>query len=148
MNVRTSIVIDGPIEQVWAYLDDHSHELEWRSPALKSLQQVGSGPAGVGTRNAGVMGPGDHPYVSELTRYEPPNRVSWKGISSTGWVIGSSGSYIVERDGDRTRLTHEIDMEPNKFAGRLVMPLLGAIGSRGVMPMLTKLKAQVEKTRT
>jgi len=31
MNVQTSIVIDRPIEQVWAYLDDHTHELDWRS---------------------------------------------------------------------------------------------------------------------
>lgn len=147
MKVQTRIVIDRPVEQVWGYLDDHSHEMEWRAPSLKRLDQVGKGPAGIGTRYEGViaLGPGDFPYVNELTRYEPPNRVSWKAVSSTGWVIGASGSYILERDGDRTRLTHEIDLEPNKFAGRLVMPLLGVIGSRGVMPMLAKLKARVEK---
>lgn len=147
MNVRTSIVINRPIEQVWAYLDDHSHETDWRAPSLKSLKQVGSDPTGVGTRYEGVIafGPGDYPYVNELTRYEPPTRVSWKAVSSAGWVIGSSGSYILERDGDSTRLTHEIDLEPNKFAGRLVMPLAGAMGSRSVMPLLVKLKAEVEK---
>ncbi len=147
MNIQTSVVIDRPIEQVWKYLDDHSHELEWRSPSLKRLDQVSTGPTGVGTRFEGViaMGPREYPYVNELTRYEPPNRVSWKAISSAGWVVGSSGSYILERDGDRTRLTHEIDIEPNKPAGRVVMPLVGAIGSRTVMPMLVKLKGAVEK---
>ena len=147
MNVQTSIVIDRPIEQVWAYLDDHSHELDWRAPSLKRLNQVGTGPAGVGTRYEGVIhvGPGDYPYINELTRYEPPNRVSWKAISSAGWVIGSSGSYVLERDGNRTRLTHEINLEPNKPAGRVVMPLVGMLGSRGVMPMLVKLKGAVEK---
>ena len=146
MKVQTSIVIDRPIEQVWAYLDDHSHELEWRSTSLKRLDQAGKGPTGVGTRFEGVMamGPRDYPYVNELTVYEPPRRVSWKAISSAGWVVGSSGSYILERDGDGTRLTHEIDMEPNKPAGRVVMPLLAAVGSRAVMPMLVKLKAAVE----
>lgn len=39
MNVRTSIVIDRPIEEVWAYLDDHAHELEWHSPSLKRLER-------------------------------------------------------------------------------------------------------------
>jgi uncharacterized protein YndB with AHSA1/START domain len=147
MNVKTSIIINRPIEQVWAYLDDHSHEVEWRAPSLKRLEQVGKGRVGVGTRYEGVIafGPGDYPYVNELTRYEPPNRVSWKAVSSAGWVIGSSGSYILERAGDGTRLTHEIDLEPNKFAGRLVMPLAGAMGSRGVMSLLVKLKAEVEK---
>ena len=70
---------------------------------------------------------------------------SWKGISSAGWIVGRSGSYILETDGERTQLTHEIDLEPNKFGCRLLMPLVGAIGSRGVMPMLVKLKAAVEK---
>lgn len=148
MNVRTSVVIERPIEQVWAYLDDHAHELEWRSPSLKRLDQVGQGPARVGTRYEGVIGvgPGQYPYVNELTRYEPPNRVSWKAVSSAGWVIGSSGSYILATEDGHTRLTHEIDMEPNNFGGRLLMPLLGAVGSRGVMPMLVKLKAAVERS--
>jgi len=44
-------------------------------------------------------------------------------------------------------VTHEIDLEPNKAAGRVVMPLLGAVGSRGVMPILVKLKSALEKTR-
>lgn len=147
MNVKTSIVIDRPIEEVWAYIDDHAHELEWRSPSLKRLDQVGKGPTGVGTRFEGViaMGPRDYPYVNELTRYEPPNRVSWKAVSSSGWLIGSSGSYILERDGGRTRLTHEIELEPNKAAGKVVMPLMGAMGSRAVMPLLVKLKSAVEK---
>ena len=150
MNVRTSIVIDRPIEEVWAFLDDHANELAWRSPSLKRLDQVGKGPTGVGTRFAGViaMGPRKYPYVNEVTLYEPPTRVSWKAISSAGWVVGSSGSYILDRDEDRTRLTHEIDMEPNRPAGRFVMPLLGAVGSRAVMPMLVKLKEAVEKGRS
>src|SRR5690348_7380229 len=146
MNVQTSIVIDRPIEKVWAYLDDHSHELEWRSPSLKRLDQVSQGPTGVGTRYEGVigLGPGRYPYVNELTRYEPPNRVSWKAISSSGWVIGSSGSYVLARENGHTRLTHEIDLQPNNFGGTLLMPLVGALGSRSVMPMLLKLKAAVE----
>ena len=146
MNVQTSIVIDRPIEEVWAYLDDHSHELEWRSPSLKRLDQVSQGPTGVGTRYEGVigLGPGRYPYVNELTRYEPPNRVSWKAISSSGWVIGSSGSYVLARENGHTRLTHEIDLQPNNFGGTLLMPLVGALGSRSVMPMLLKLKAAVE----
>lgn len=131
LKVRTSVVINRPIEEVWAYLDDHGHELEWRSPSLKRLEQVGGGRPGVGTRYEGVvaMAPLSYPYVNELTQYEPPSRVSWTAVSSTGWLIGSSGSYLLDREGSRTRLTHEITMEPNKFAGRLVMPLMGSMGS-------------------
>lgn len=147
MKVRTSIDIDQPVDRVWAYIDDTTHELEWRSPSLKRLAQVGKGPAATGTRYEGVIafGPGEYPYVNELTRYEPPHRVAWKAVSSAGWVIGSSGSYTLEKNNGGTRLTHEIDLEPNKFGGRLVMPLMGAMGSRLMMPLLTNLKAAAEK---
>jgi uncharacterized protein YndB with AHSA1/START domain len=145
--VRTSIVIDRPIEVVWAYLDDHTHETGWRRPSLKELHQVGSGAVGPGTRYEGVIavGPGTYPYVNELTRYEPPNRVSWKAVASAGWVIGSEGSYILESEDGRTRMTHELTFEPNNFGGRLVMPLLSAMGSRAVMPLLTQLKQAIEQ---
>ena len=147
VTVQTSIVIDRPVGDVWAYLDNHANELQWRSPSLKRLQQLGQGPAGVGTRFEGVIGfgPGNYPYVNELTRYEPPTRVSWRAVSSAGWVIGSSGSYILERVDGGTRMKHEITLEPNKPAGNLVMPLLNAMGSNGVMPMLKKLKEALEK---
>jgi hypothetical protein len=46
---RTSIVINKPVEAVWAYLDDHSNETGWRRPSLKRLEQIGARP-GVGTR--------------------------------------------------------------------------------------------------
>lgn len=144
--VRTSIVVDRPIEQVWAYIEDANHELQWRAPTLKRLNQTTAGPARAGTRYVGVMamGPLTYPYVSELTEYQPPTRLAWKGVSSTGWVIGSRGSYTLNREGKRTRLTHEIEMVPNKLQGRLVMPLLGAMGSGAVRPMLSKLKTKVE----
>lgn len=146
MVVRTSIVIGQPIEKVWSYIDDVSHELSWRSSSLKRLEQVDKGATGVGTRYQGVvaMGPFEYPYVSELTEYQPPTRIAWRGVSSTGWVIGSKGSYTLNPEGAKTRLTHEIEMVPNKFQGRLVMPLLGAMGSGAVRPMLNKLKAELE----
>jgi len=102
MNVQTSIVIDRPIEQVWAYLDDHTHELDWRSPSLKRLNQVGKDPVGVGTRYEGVInvGPGDYPYVNELTRYEPPNASPGRrsaprvGLSGPQGAMSSKGKAI------------------------------------------------------
>jgi uncharacterized protein YndB with AHSA1/START domain len=98
VTARTSVVINRPVEAVWAYLDDHSNETEWRRPSLKKLEQVGKGPTGVGTRYEGVVaiGPLKFPYVNELTTYEPPRRVAWRAISSAGWLIGSSGSYTLE----------------------------------------------------
>jgi len=149
MRVRTTVIIDRPIEQVWAYMDDHKNDLEWRRPSLKSLKTVGTGPVGPGTKYEGVvaMGPMKYPYVSELTEYRPPNRVAWKGVSSAGWMIGREGSMTLEPEGqDRTRVTHEITMEPQNALGRVAAPLVERAGSRLVMPLLKQLKEEVEQT--
>lgn len=147
LTARTSVVIKRPVEAVWAYLNDHSHETEWRRPSLKRLQQVGKGPARVGTRYEGVigLGPLKFPYVNELVAYEPPHKLAWKAISSAGWVIGSAGSYTLDDENGHTRFTHEITIEPNNFAGRLVMPLIGASSSSMVMPLVKQLKQALEK---
>jgi uncharacterized protein YndB with AHSA1/START domain len=147
LTARTSVVINRPVEEVWAYLNDHSNETEWRRPSLKKLEQVGTGPARPGTRYEGViaLGPIKAPYVNELTEYEPPHKLAWKAISSAGWIIGSSGSYTLEDENGHTRFTHEITLEPNNFAGKLVMPLVGASGSSTVMPLVKQLKEALEK---
>jgi len=146
LTARTSLIINKPVEAVWAYLNDHSHETVWRRPSLKSLKQVGDRPR-VGTRYEGViaLGPLKFPYVNELVSFDPPHKLAWKAISSAGWLIGSAGSYTLEDEKGRTRFTHEITLEPNNFAGRIVMPLVGASGSSMVMPLVKQLKAAVEK---
>ena len=99
MRVRTTVIINRPIQEVWAYLDNHNNDLKWRRPSLKSLATVGTGAVGPGTKYEGVvaMGPMKFPYVSELTAYEPPNRVAWKGVSSAGWMIGREGLHAGAR---------------------------------------------------
>jgi uncharacterized protein YndB with AHSA1/START domain len=151
VTVRTSIDIDRPPEHVWAYFDDHRHDLAWRHPSLKRLERIGDGPVGPGTRYEGVIGFAgkDYPYVSEVTEYKPPTRVAWRGVSSAGWLIGSEGSYTLESSQGATRLTHEITLNPNKFGGKLVMPLISAMGPKRrqglVMPLLKQLKEELEK---
>jgi uncharacterized membrane protein len=149
MQTQATITIDRPIQDVWEYLDDHRNDLVWRRPQLQKLEQVGSGPVGVGTKFEGavaVIGPKQYPYVNEITAYEPPTRVAWKAISSAGWVIGRQGSYTLEADGDqRTRMIFLITLEPITLAGRLVAPVLSPMGSNLVMPMLTQLKSALEQ---
>jgi hypothetical protein len=92
-----------------------------------------------------AIGPKKYAYVSELTAYEPPHRVAWKGVSSAGWMIGRKGSYTLEAEGkDRTRVIHDITMEPQTTLGRLTAPLVGRMGGNMVMPLLKQLKAAIE----
>lgn len=133
------------------YLDDHRNDLVWRRPSLQKLDQVGTGPVGVGTKFEGAVaafGPKQYPYANEITAYEPPKRVAWKAISSAGWMIGAEGSYTLEADGDRrTRMIFSITMEPITFGGKLVAPLVSPMGSNLVMHLLKQLKQALEQQR-
>jgi uncharacterized protein YndB with AHSA1/START domain len=150
VTVRDKIIIDRPVEEVWAYLGDSAHDTEWRRPTLKRLEGLGDGPIGPGTRYQGVVaiGPKQYPYENELTQYAPPTRLAWKAISTTGWMIGSEGSYSLERDDSRTRMNFEITLEPNGVLGRLVQPLVRAMGPRSLGPILKQLKQAVERQRS
>jgi uncharacterized protein YndB with AHSA1/START domain len=150
VTVRDSIVIDRPLEEVWAYLEDSAHDIEWRRPALKRLERLGADPITPGTQYQGVVaiGPKQYPYTNELTQYEPPTRLAWKAISSTGWMIGSNGSYVLERDDSRTRMRFEITLEPNTLLGRLVQPVVRAMGPKSLGPILTQLKQSIERQGT
>ena len=150
VTVRDNIVINRPVEEVWAYLEDSTSDAEWRRPSLKRLERLGAGPIGPGIRYQGVVaiGPRQYPYMNELTEYEPPDRLAWKAISSKGWMIGSKGSYTLEREGSRTRMRFEITLEPNTFLGRLTQPLVRAMGPRSLGPILKQLKEGVERQRS
>lgn len=151
MQTQVTIIIDRSIQDVWNYLEDHRNDLVWRRPQLRKLEQVGTGPVGVGTKFEGAVaaiGPKQYPYVNEITAYEPPKRVAWKAVSSAGWVIGREGSYTLEADGDqRTKMIFSIVMEPITFAGKLVAPLMSPMGSNLIMPLLKQLKEALEPKR-
>jgi uncharacterized membrane protein len=151
MQTQATITIDRPVQDVWDYLDDHRNDLVWRRPSLQKLEQLGTGPVGVGTKFEGAIaaiGPKQYPYVNEITAYEPPKRVAWKAVSSAGWVIGREGSYTLEADGDqRTKMIFSIGLEPITLAGKLVAPLMSPMGSNLVMPLLKQLKEALEPKR-
>jgi len=74
MQTQATITIDRPVQDVWNFLDDHRNDLVWRRPSLQKLEQLGTGPVGVGTKFEGAIaaiGPKRYPYVNEITADEP-----------------------------------------------------------------------------
>lgn len=127
-----SILIDRPQDDVWAYLNDHSRDIEWRP--VKNVRPLGTGPLGPGTRFEGVVviGGRKYPYVNELTEYRPPSRVAWKAVSTTGWWKGQEGSYVLTPEGGGTTLTYQLTYEPITRAGRVAEKLVSGLLKLGV----------------
>ena len=139
-----SIVIDRPVEQVWAWLNDEQHELIWRRPYLKELRRTG--PYAVGTRFDGINNGGgkEDRFVDEVTEYQPPVRIAWRQVTSVA-TFPRSGSYTLEGHDGRTTFTIDLEIA---FVGiaRVLEPLMALMAKNMLGPkLLRQLKEAIEQ---
>jgi uncharacterized membrane protein len=76
--VEASVVIDRPLEEVFAFAGNLENHTQWNSGVVEA-EQTSEGPIGVGTTFRGV----DHflrqrvEWTSEVTEYQPERRVDY-----------------------------------------------------------------------
>jgi uncharacterized protein YndB with AHSA1/START domain len=119
-----SIIIDRPIEEVFAFVGDLRNGLQWQSPNLLDVRRTTEGPLGIGTQYTSVrklMGRKMQDNV-EFVAYEPNKRLTFRSTSSS---MPMETSHIFESTAEGTRLTTVIEMQPGGFMG-LAEPLLAA----------------------
>jgi len=117
--IRSSVVVDAPIERVWAVLADIERQPAWMNE-LTSVRLTTPPPVGVGTRAVGrVQAFGialDDPI--EIVAFEPPTRYA---IRHDGLVTGGGEIRLAAgADGSTTEVTWE---------ETLVAPVLPHLGS-------------------
>ncbi len=146
ISTRVSIVISRPVEDVWAYLADPAHDPVWRRPYVRRVTRLSAGPTGVGSRFAGVRCNGL--YISEITAYKAPLRISWVVVSSAaGPLRERAGSYLLSPCCKATRMTLELladDWDGPEAAAALLTPAL--LTTTIVPRLLSQLRAAVEET--
>ncbi len=118
--IRTFVVVDAPIERVWAVLSDIERQPEWMHD-LKEVRLTTPPPVGVGTRGVGrvqVFGISVEDPV-EVTAFEAPTHFA---IRHEGLVTGG-GDIRLEpgTDGTTTVVTWDETLIPP------VLPHLGAL---------------------
>jgi uncharacterized protein YndB with AHSA1/START domain len=102
---EATVVIDRPIEEVFAFLADGENDPKFSSRVLE-MAKTTDGPPGVGTvyastvKDAGVKTKREF----KLTEFEQPTRIRWVEISKN-LVMAPEGGYDLEADGEGTRLT-------------------------------------------
>ena len=107
--IKSSIEIDRPQAEVFAYLDELDKHPEWQE-SLTRAQVVTDGPVRVGTKVSETRqvpgGPRDMTY--EITAHDPPNSSSWQGLDGP---VRAVGTMTVESLGDsRSRVTVEFEL--------------------------------------
>lgn len=126
--IKSSIEIDRPQAEVFAYIDELDKHSEWQE-ALTDAKILTDGPVRVGTRVLNtrrvIGGPRDMSY--EITEHDPPNRSSWKGLDGP---VRASGTFTVEPLGEsRSRVTVELDLVGHGL-GKLVAPFARSQASK------------------
>ena len=126
VTVETSIAIDRPAEDVFAFVSDHTNAPRWQRGLLE-VRRANDSPIGVGTRHTFVrtfMGRRLE-ASNEFTRYEPSRLVAFNATSN--WLPGQ-GSYVVEPTGRASaRLIARVELRPSglfRLAGSLMAAAL------------------------
>jgi hypothetical protein len=100
-----SIVVDRPIQEVFAYLLDGTHDKEF-SKRIVSIEKTTEGEPDAGTVYASVANDVGfkQKHEFELTEVEPPSKIRWKELSRTP-VYVTEGGYDLVPSGEGTELS-------------------------------------------
>lgn len=136
--VRTFVVIDAPIDRVWAEVADIEGQPRWMHE-MKSVRVLTPGPTRVGTRGEAtvrILGVAVKDPVT-ITEFEPPRRfaIRHEGQFSGGGLI----TLEPGADGTTTIVTWEESILP---------PVLPRLGSLALHPILARVfQADLDRLR-
>jgi uncharacterized protein YndB with AHSA1/START domain len=140
-----TVVIDRPIEEVFAFLANGENDTKFSARVLE-IKQTTDGPPGVGTVYASTVKDGGVKFKREfkLTELEAPTKIRWSE-TSTGPVITPEGGYDLAPAGEgKTELTFYNVLEPHTGLGKLITGFALRSARKGADDFAQSIKAAVE----
>jgi uncharacterized protein YndB with AHSA1/START domain len=143
--IRESVEIDRPPEEVFAYLDDVERHGEWQQDIV-GVERVTVGPTRQGTRvreTRHVPG-GNRSMTYEVTEHDPPRQSSFRVLDGP---IRAVGTISVEPagDGTKSRVTIVMDFEGHGIGGKLLLPVARNQARKRVPESQAKMKELLEE---
>ena len=122
MHLEDAIVIDRPIDEVWACLTDFFNVPLWGTLML-SIRQTSPGPLGVGSilQGRGAVAGFETRFDFVIKEWDPPHTLVW---SFVGRPASSDARFALETVGDGTKLVRWQEIE-GRGPLRFVLPFLG-----------------------
>jgi uncharacterized protein YndB with AHSA1/START domain len=131
-------------EEVFRYVTDPLHLPDWQESVVR-VQTDETAPAGGGSRVVVTrrIGPREIDMTAEITDLDPPR--SWRVRGVDGPVRGNvKGTIEPLNDGNRSRVTIELDFEGHGM-GKLLVPLVVRRQAQKELPKnVQKLKEKLE----
>ena len=139
-----TVVIDRPIDEVFAFLANGENDPKFSSRVLE-IRKTTEGPPGVGTVYASTVKDAGVKTQREfrLTEFEPPTKIRW-AETSTGPVETPAGGYDLSPAGEGTQLTYYNVLEPATFMGRLIVGFALRSARKGADDFARSIKQAVE----
>ena len=138
---ETSIVINRPLEEVFALLSNAENDLKWQSGTIEA-KKTSDGPIGVGTtwRTVSRFLGRRIESESEITEYELNRKFAFKTKSGP---IPFEGWMTCERVEGGTRINTKFEAEIGGFF-KLAEPLVASMGKRQIEADFANLKDLME----
>ena len=139
---ESSITINRPVEEVFAFAVDTAHAAKWQEGVIEATT-TSSGAVGVGTTYRYVVQAMGQKLdtTGEITVWQPPKAYTWKATSGPFPMSGGIACEAVEGG---TRIAQTMNAEPGGFF-KLAEPLLMSQQQSGMDAGLKKLKEILEK---
>ena len=141
LNIESSIVINRPIEEVFAVLSDLENNPKW-DPGFHEVEKTSQGPIGVGTTWRAVQSVLSRRIESEaeVTEYEPNRKFAVK--TKAGPIPAQVQMTFASVEGG-TQVNMRFEGEPGGFF-KLAEPLVGNMVKRSFETDLANLKDLME----
>jgi len=139
--VQHSILINQPIEKVYAFVSDPRNDPQWQTGIIESTV-VGDAPIAVGTQIKGArtfMGR-KLEAVLEVVNLQPNQRFSLKSVKAP---FPFTATYTFSSEGGATRIDAILDLEAAGFF-KLAEGMLSSSANKEMEQSLATLKSKLE----
>jgi uncharacterized protein YndB with AHSA1/START domain len=102
--VKLKTRLNVPVQTAWDYLMTHD---EWRRPYVLNVTKLTDGQIDVGSRFENQVRGGGRRWIviNEMTRVEPPHRLTWTQVNKAGPTNTVEGNYLFETADTGTEFT-------------------------------------------
>lgn len=141
MNLSASVHIERPPGEVFEYVVDVGHDVEWRTGVVEAAY-TSDGPVGIGATGFDRVELDGRAMLTEWTlyEYEAGSHARW---NLTSGPFKGTGGYICDPEGSGTRFTLESQVRPTGWY-TLLGPVFGIIGRRQNRSDVERLKQLLE----
>jgi ligand-binding SRPBCC domain-containing protein len=142
-HLEENVVVDRPIDEVWAYLTDWFNTPRMSGSGIIGLRQTSPGPIGIGSTLQGrraVLG-FESRNTWTVTKWDPPHAFA-AAMEGKPFRSGTSRvSLEPTADGTRVRVVADFELRP---AMRLLWPVVGPFISRRWRAGFARTKQSIE----